>query len=58
MGEADLECPWESWVCFLSDVQDSWVGTLAESAPGGCALRTPAKSFQGLAGYDIRLRNL
>ena len=32
--------------CFLSDVQDSWVGTLAESAPGGCTAGKPAKHLQ------------
>lgn len=50
---ADLQRPWESWACFLSDVQDSWVGTLAESAPGGCAAGKSAKPFQGRTGYDI-----
>lgn len=57
-GEADLWRPWESWACFLSDIQDSWVGTLAESAPGGCTAGMSAKSFQSPAGYYIRFRNL
>lgn len=42
-GDAALYWP---WVCFLSDIQNSWVGTLAENVPGGCTVGKSAKSFQ------------
>ena len=44
-GKADREWPWESRAWLLSDIQDSWVGTLAESAPGGCGAGKAAKFF-------------
>lgn len=57
-GEADLWRPWESWACFLSDVQNSWVGTLVESAPGGIIAGKSAKSSQWPMGYDATLEKL
>lgn len=38
---------------LLSDVQNSWVGTLAEPAPGGCTAGNTAISFQCSEGYDV-----
>lgn len=52
-AEADLWWPWESWGCFLSDIQNSWVGTLPESVPGGSAVWKSAKSFHCPAGCYI-----